>query len=70
MIQDLKAILRMNSIKNCPVTTKDVDLAEKIFGANITSLKGKTTQCKPTPMVQDIVEIPCELMEAHQDVNM
>ena len=60
----------MNSIKNCPVTTMDIDLADKSIGTDIASLKGQTTHHKPTLVVQDIVEIPCELMEAHQDVNM
>ena len=70
MIWDLKAILQMNMIKNCPVTTKDIDLAEKIFGPDIASLKGKRTWCKLTPVVQDIIEIPHELMEAQQDIDL
>ena len=57
-IQDLKAIIRMNTIANCPVTIPVVDLAEKIFGKDIASIKGRTTQNKPTPVVHDIVEIP------------
>ena len=56
----------MNMIKNFPVTTKDMDSAKNIFGTDIASLKGKTTQCKPTPVVQDIVKIPCGLMEAQK----
>jgi hypothetical protein len=50
-IQDLKAIIWMNTIANCPVTITDVDLAQKIFG------KRKTMQNKPTPVVHDFVEI-------------
>jgi len=42
-VQDLKSIIRMNSIKNCPVTIDDINLADKIFGKDIDSLKGKTT---------------------------
>jgi hypothetical protein len=37
----------MNSIKNNPVTTEDIEIAEKIFGPDIPSLKGKTTCRKP-----------------------
>ena len=45
-INDMKAIIRMNAIKNNPVTTEDVDIAEKIFGPDVATLKGKTTrQC-------------------------
>jgi hypothetical protein len=34
----------MNVIKNCPVTTEDVNIAKKIFGKDISSLKGKSTR--------------------------
>ena len=64
VIWDLKAILWMNLFTNCPVTTKDVDLAKKIFGADIVSLKGKTTtEHKWSPVVQDCVKIPYELIQ-------
>ena len=60
----------MNSIQNCPVTITDVDLAEKIFGKDIASLKGKTTRSKPAPVVQDIVDIPHKLIAAQHDVDL
>ena len=31
-IDNFKSMLRQNIIANCPITTKDVDNAEKIFG--------------------------------------
>jgi soluble cytochrome b562 len=36
-INDIKAIIQMNAIKNNPVTTEDVDIAEKIFGPDVAS---------------------------------
>jgi hypothetical protein len=69
-VANLKAVIWMNSITNCPVTIDDVNLVEKIFGKDIMSLKGKRTQKKPTPVVSDIMEIPPELMEAQQDVDL
>ena len=44
MIQNFKHILRQNIIMNCPVTTEDIDNAEKIFGPDIGTMKGKTTR--------------------------
>ncbi len=44
LINDMKALIQMNTIKNNPVTTEDVDIAKKIFGPDISSLKGKTTK--------------------------
>jgi hypothetical protein len=69
-LKDLKAIIRMNSIQNCPVTSSDLDLAEKIFGKDIATIKGKTTRQKPTPVVSDIVDIPPDLMEAQREVDL
>jgi hypothetical protein len=64
-----KAILRQNIIKNCPVTIEDVVTAEKIFGPDIGSLKGKSTRSKPIPVKRDLIEIPLELMQQHQDLT-
>ena len=54
----------MNTIKNNPVTTEDLDIAKKIFGPDISSLKGKTTRRKPVPVIEDYIEIPRELIAA------
>ena len=69
-VRDLKAVIKMNSITNCPVTTDDVNLAEKIFGKDVGSIKGKTTRSKPAPVVSDTVEIPPELVEAQKKVDL
>jgi hypothetical protein len=69
-VADLKAALRMNLIRDVPVTTKDIEIAEKIFGPDISSLKGKTTRKKPVPVIEDYVEIPRELIAAQQNVTL
>ena len=40
-INNLKNIITINRVKNCPITVDDINLAEKIFGADIANLKGK-----------------------------
>jgi hypothetical protein len=60
----------MNIIKNCPVTTEDFNIAEKIFGKDISSLKGKSTRQKPKPVREDLLEIPKELIEKHHNIQL
>ena len=69
-INDFKAILRMNTISDNPVTTKDIVLAEKIFGPDIGSLKGKSTRNPPIPVVDDMIEIPRALIQSQQNVTL
>ena len=66
--QDILAILRMNLVKDCPVTVQDVKLAEKIFGPDIGTIKGKTTRRKPLPVSPSLIEIPRELISKQKAV--
>jgi hypothetical protein len=45
-----------------------MNITEKSFGADIGALKGKNTRRRPTPVKDDLVEIPPELLEQHQDL--
>ena len=45
--QDLKAVIRMNLIKNSEIITEDVNLAEKAFGPDVGAIKSKTIRSKP-----------------------
>jgi hypothetical protein len=69
-VRDLKAVLKMNSIRNCPVTEHDIDMAVQIYDPNVASLKGKTTRVKPTIVVEDVISIPPELLDAQRHVEL
>jgi hypothetical protein len=69
-LNDFKAIITFNQIRNMPVTLDDIKIAEKIFGPDVGSLKGKTTRQKPAPVVSDYIEIPRELIENHHNVTL
>jgi hypothetical protein len=68
-VANFKHILRQNIIKNCPVTAEHVNIAKKIFGGDIGTLKGKSTRRRPTTVAEDLVEIPPELLEQHQGLT-
>jgi hypothetical protein len=57
-------------LRNCPVTTEDVNIAEKIFGPSKLSLKGKLTHRKPTPVLEDTVKIPEELIANNRKIEL
>jgi hypothetical protein len=70
MVDNLKAMIRMNRIKNNVVTAHDVNLATKAYSPDVGAIKGKTTRSKPTPVTSNIVEIPDELLEVQQDLTL
>jgi hypothetical protein len=61
-IETFKTLVKMNAIRNCHVTTEDVNIAKKNFRTDMSSLKGKSTSRKSTPVREDTVEIPEELI--------
>ena len=67
-IKDYKAIIQENLTKNCPITIEDINVAERIFRKDISSIKRKTTRCTPKPMVIDIIKVPKELIENNQEI--
>ena len=68
--QNLKEMIRMSLIINIEVTTEDVNLAIKVFGPDIGAIKGKTTRSKPSPVTSNIVDIPTELTETHENTTL
>ena len=69
-VHDFKNLIKMNSIKNCPVTIEDINIAENIFGKDISTLKGKTTRTKPIPVVKDLIAIPTEIKMKHEKIEL
>ena len=61
-MKNYKAILKSNQIRNCPVTEKDVDLAEQIFGPDVATIKGKSVRKTPAQRTDETIAIPPELI--------
>ena len=54
-LENLKMMIRQNIIQNLPVTVEDIEIAEKIFGADVSTLKGITTIQRPKVVVGDFI---------------
>ena len=67
---DLKAIIRMNLIKDCKENTEDMNLAERVYGPHISSLKGKSARTKSAPVTSNIIELPEELLSIQEDITL
>ena len=62
-VEYLKAAIRINYIKNNPVTNEAVHWATKIYGLDIGRLKAQMTRRQPNPVVDTSVDITDELLE-------
>jgi hypothetical protein len=69
-IELLKALFKINAIKNCPVTTEDVNNAKKIFGADMSSLRSKSTRRKSTWVREDVIKIPEGLISQNRKIDL
>ena len=69
-VDNFKALLKMNMIKNCPVTIEDVNVAEKIFGPAMSTLKGKSTRQAPRPVIRDEIELPDEINNMDHNLDL
>jgi hypothetical protein len=61
--KDFLRIVARNQLPNCPITRDDILVAEDIFGPDIGSLKGKTTQRKPHQVRSAVSPLPLEIIE-------
>jgi hypothetical protein len=68
--KDFKHMVSSNMIKNCPVTSIDITNANKIFGTDVATLKGKTVRMTHPPVVTDYVQIPNEIMSLNRNITL
>jgi hypothetical protein len=55
---------------DCPVTKADIQAADKIFGPNLGSLKGKTVRRPNDHVLTGIDPVPIEIMEIYREVTI
>ena len=50
-----------NQVENCKLSVRNIDTAQDIWVKDISALKGKTVQGKPTVLALDRIKIPKEI---------
>jgi hypothetical protein len=68
--KDYKGMVSGNLITNCPIITTDISNAHAIFAPDLASIRGKTFQRTPAPVVADYVAVPPSLVETNKVTTM
>ena len=63
-------MVRLNILKDCPVTNDDIKNANTIFGTDLATIRGKTVRRRPKRVIADYVNIPTLLVDANQQVTL
>ena len=69
-MQNFKCLIRLNLIKDNKVTTKDINLAQKVHDSDIRSLKGKSARSKLAPVADNAIEILDELISINEELKL
>jgi hypothetical protein len=67
---DFHAMIRLNMLKDCPITTGNINHAHTLFGPDLATIRGKTVPRKPARVVTDYVEIPRTLVNVNQQITL
>ena len=69
-VPTFKSMLRMNVIKNCPMISDHIDIAEKRFGTDVATLKGKTTRKQTPNVLENTLDVPEELYKLNSQLEL
>ena len=65
---NLNMMIRQKIIQNCPVMVEDIEIEDKIFGPDVSTLEGRTTIQRAKVVVDDFIEIPKEPIETKKEL--
>ncbi len=68
--RDFEGMVRLNMLKDCPVTNEDIKNANKIFGTDLATIRGKTVRRRPKQVITDYVNISRLLVDTNQQVTL
>jgi hypothetical protein len=68
--REFQSLLRLNLLKDCPITNSDIINAHKIFGPDLANLRGKMVCRKPRHGNTELVDIPQALVDNQKNVTL
>ena len=69
-LKSLKIIVSYNIIQNFSVTVEYIEIEEKIFGPDVSTLKGRTTIQRKKVVVDDFIKISREMIYNNQELSL
>jgi hypothetical protein len=69
-ITDFVSYLDKSMIPNCPIDRNDAITANKIFGRDVGSLKGKTTRKNTEHVKTQVIGISADIMERYRHITL
>eukprot|EP00978_Attheya_sp_CCMP212_P040026 scaffold214407_cov59-Attheya_sp.AAC.1 len=63
-------IIAKNILVNCPITRRDIEASEEIFGPDVGSLKGKTVRRGGPRVLTHMVDIPAAILNHYKKVTL
>ena len=68
--REYQGLVRLNLLKDCPISNTDIINANKIFGPDLANIRGKTVRRKPARVQTEYVDIPREILDIHRYVTL
>jgi hypothetical protein len=68
--KEYKGMVSNSLITNCSITLSDVNNTCAMFGPDLVSVRGKTVQRVPEPVVTGYVAVPCVLIKANKVIML
>jgi hypothetical protein len=67
---EFQSLIRLNLLKDCPITNSDIINAHKIFGPDLANIRGKMVRRKPRHVNTELVDIPQALADNKKNVTL
>jgi hypothetical protein len=68
--REFQGLVRLNLLKDCPVTHTDIVNAHKIFGPDLANIRGKMIRRQPEHVNTEIVDIPKHILDCQANVTL